>query len=128
MPSKNDRLNEWIGRELFDANAQRLGKITGLGFPRRLFGTKWLLLETARAAKIPVPLIGIRSSGGRLVLPYPKSYIESGPTEVHDRPLSEEELRRLGLHYGFDNELPGTPNCCQSCGLCGARKRAERSQ
>ena len=128
MVNKSDKLSEWIGRELFDANAQRIGTITGLGFPRRLFGTKWLLVETVGAAKIPVPLIGIRSSRGRLVLPYPKSYIESGPTEVRDRPLSEEQLRRLGLHYGFDNELPGAQSCCQGCGLCTVRRRAERSQ
>ena len=87
---------------------------------------RWLLVETADARKLPVPLIGIRSSGDRLVLPYPKSYIESGPTIVHDQPLSQAEERRLGLHYGFDNYLPGA-SCCQACGLCYAHKRQEHA-
>jgi hypothetical protein len=127
IAEQSDKLSRWIGRELFDANAQKIGTITGPGFPRRKFGTMWLLVETTGLDKIPVPLIGIRSSGDRLVLPYPKSYVESGPTIVQDRPLSRAELRRLGLHYGFDHELPGA-TCCQSCGLCRAGRRAERSQ
>ncbi len=127
MVGQSDKLNPWIGRELFDAYAQKIGMITGLGFPRRKFGTTWLLVETADAVWIPVPLIGIRSTDDRLVLPYPKSYIESGPTVVEDSPLSQEELRRLGLHYGFDNQIPGA-TCCQGCGLCRAGRRAERSR
>jgi hypothetical protein len=118
-----DRSNPWIGRELFDANGRSIGAITGPGFPRRKFGTKWLLVESASGAKILVPVIGIRTSGDRLVLPYPKSYIESGPTLVQDQPLSQSELRRLGLHYGFDDQLPGA-TCCQGCGLCHVRRKA----
>lgn len=127
MAEQGDGPAPWSGRELFDANAETIGTIVGFGFPRRKFGTKWLMIETADAVKIPVPLIGIRSSGDRLVLPYPKSYIESGPAIVHDRPLSRAEERRLGLHYGFDDLLPGA-TCCQGCGLCRARRRAERSR
>jgi hypothetical protein len=121
MAEQSEKLSGWIGRDLFDANAERIGTIAGLSFPRRKFGTMWLLVETAGAQKIPVPLIGVRSSGDRLVLPYSKSYVESGPTIVHDRPFSRTELRRLGLQYGFDNELPGA-TCCQSCGLCRAQR------
>lgn len=127
MVEQSDKPNPWIGRELFDANAQKIGTITGLGFPRRKFGTTWLLVETVGAHKIPVPLIGIRSSGDRLVLPYPKSYVESGPTVAEDSPFSQAELRRLALYYGFDNQLPGA-TCCQDCGLCRAGRRAARSR
>jgi hypothetical protein len=127
MVEQSVKQSPWIGRELFDANAQMIGTITGLAFPRRKFGTTWLLVETAGAGKIPVPLIEIRSSGDRLVLPYPKSYVESGPTLAQDGPLSQADLRRLGLHYGFDDQLPGA-TCCQGCGLCRARRRAERSR
>lgn len=127
MVEQGRRLNQWIGRELFDAHARKIGTITGLGFPRRMFGTTWLLVETADGAKMPVPLVGIRSSGDRLVLPYPKSYVESGIAVVPDRPLSQAELRWLGLNYGFDDELPGA-TCCQGCGLCRARRRTEHSR
>jgi hypothetical protein len=128
MVAQSEGLNRWIGRELFDANAQVIGTITGPAFPRRMFGTKWLLVGTTRGSQVPVPLIGIRSSGDRLVLPYPKSYVESGPTAAQDRPLSPAESRRLALHYGFDDQLPGVTSCCQGCGLCSARRRAERAR
>jgi hypothetical protein len=123
MAEGSDRPDPWIGRELFDAKGRSIGTIAGPGFPRRKFGTRWLLVETAGAAKLLVPLVGIRSSGDRLVLPYPKSYVESGPTMEQDRPLSQPELRRLGLHYGFDDQIAGA-TCCQGCGLCHARRTA----
>jgi hypothetical protein len=123
MAEQNDRLNSWNGRELFDASARKIGTITGLAFPRRRFGTRWLLVETADAVRLPVPLVEVRSSGDRLVLPYPKSYIESGTAISHDRPLTQDEERRLGLHYGFYDEAPGA-SCCQGCGLCRVNKQA----
>ena len=125
MAEQSDKLNPWIGRELFDARGLKIGTVSGLGLPRRKFGTIWLLVETEAGDKVPVPLIGIRSSGDRLVLPYPKSYVESGPTVAHDGPLSQAELRRLALHYGFDDQLPGAAGC-HGCGLCRAGRRAGR--
>ena len=73
-----------------------------------------------------MPVVEIRSVGERLVLPYPLSYIESGPTIRQDQPLSKAEMRRLSLHYGFSDSMPGTRSCCRTCGLCYAAKRAER--
>ena len=67
------------------------------------FGTSWLVVE-ADGARIPVPLIGIRSTGDRLVLPYPKSYVESGPALVDDQPLSDAQPVADSLARRGDDE------------------------
>lgn len=126
MADRTEQLNRWNGRDLLDARSKKIGVIAGPASPQRRFGTSWLVVEID-GARFPVPLIGIRSTGDRLVLPYPKSYVESGPALVEDQPLSDAELRRLGLHYGFDRAL-GDPSCCRTCGLCSSGRRARRSQ
>jgi len=126
MAERTEELNRWNGRDLLDANSKKIGVIAGPASPRRRFGTSWLVVE-ADGARIPVPLIGIRSSGDRLVLPFPKSYVESGPALVDDQPLSDAELRRLGLHYGFDRGM-GDPSCCRACGLCNAARKTKRAR
>jgi hypothetical protein len=126
MAEQNDKQTAWTGRELFDANGRKIGTISGLGYQGDKFGTGWLLVETAAAARqVFVPVDQIRSSGDRLVLPYPLGYVESAPAIDDGRPLSQAEERRLCLHYGIDYLLPGT-ECLQGCGLCRARRRAER--
>lgn len=119
---REDVAAPWIGRELFDANGLSIGMIAGLAFPRRKFGTQWLSVDGADAARIPVPLVEIRTVNDRLVLPYPRSYVMSGPALTRGRPLPKSEQRRLGLHYGFDAHLPGA-SCCQTCDLCRSGKK-----
>ena len=123
MAEQIDVQTSWAGRELLDANAQKIGTITGLAFPRKKFGTSWLLVDATGAGNLPVPTIAIRATGDRLVLPYPKSYIESGPALAEDAPFTKEQLRRLGLHYGFGEGLGGA-SCCRTCGLCRSGKVA----
>lgn len=127
MAERIDKPAEWTGRDVFDAHGHRMGAITGLAFPRRRFGTRWLVLQSEGGVRLPVPLIGIRSTGGRLVLPYPRSYVESGPAIVDDQQLSQDDQRRLGLHYGFDDQVAGVNRCCQTCGLCSAARKARQS-
>lgn len=127
MAERDDGLNGWLGRELFDAKAEKIGIIAGLGYPRAKFGTLWLLVETATATTVLVPAAQISSSGDRLTLPYPKTYIEGAPAVEQGRRLSRAEKRRLCLHYGFEDELPGS-GCRQGCGLCGAPRRGETAQ
>jgi hypothetical protein len=119
-----DEPKEWTGRELLDANAKSIGTIAGLGYPRRKFGTAWLLVETGAMKKVLVPVDQIDSLRGRLVLPYPKTFIESGPALEVGGSLSKAEERRLCLHYGLDSALPDS-GCRQGCGLCQVRNRAK---
>lgn len=125
MAGRIERLAEWNGRALFDANAEKIGTITGLGYPRPKFGTAWLLVDIPDAGTVLVPAGQISDRGERLVLPYPKTYVEDGPAAVDERPLSREEERRLCLHYGLESALPNS-GCRQGCGLCMAERRAKR--
>lgn len=126
MAKQVDELTEWIGRELLDASAKEIGTIAGLGYPRRKFGTAWLLVSTTAAKRVLVPADQISASDGSLTLPYPKTYVEDAPALEQDRPLSRAEERRLCLHYGLESQLPNS-GCRQGCGLCMAKRRAERA-
>lgn len=119
-----DEAIEWRGRELFDAGNEKIGTIAGLGYPRKKFGATWLLVETA-AGTVLVPAEQIHPSPDRLVLPYPRTYVEGSPTLEQDQPLSRAEERLLCLHYGLDSVMPNS-GCRQGCGLCQARRRAKR--
>jgi hypothetical protein len=110
-----------MGKELFDANRAKIGTVIGLGFPRRKFGSWWILVEAPMGKRLIVPADPISASGERLVLPYAKGYVESGPAVEDNQPLSQADERRLALHYG----IAGT-GCRQGCGLCMAARRAAR--
>ena len=125
MAADADELAQWTGRDLFDANGQRIGTIAGLGFPRRKYATWWLLVGDTGGKDLLIPAEPIRSSHDRLVLPYTKGYVEFAPAFEQDRPLSKADERRLGLHYGFCGRMPGN-ECRNGCGLCIAHKRVER--
>jgi hypothetical protein len=127
MVERDAGLNEWSGRELFDAKGSKIGTVAGLGYPRPKFGTTWLLVETAVGKTVLVPAGQVESSGERLTLRYPKTYIEAAPTGESGRRLSRAGERRLCLHYGLDHELPGS-GCRQGCGLCAARRIGETAQ
>ena len=125
MAEHGDESTRWTGRELFDASAEKIGVILGPGYPRKKFGVFWLLVETAAARRVLVPADQISSRGERLVLPYPRTYVQGAPVVEQDRSLTPAEERRLRLHYGMDSS-PSSAGCQAGCGLCQARKRAER--
>jgi hypothetical protein len=127
MAEQHDELVQWNGRELFDASAQLIGTVAGFAYPRARFGTMWLLVTTATAKNLVVPVDHIKPSGDRLVLPYPKTHVEAGPSVEADQLLSKADERRLRLHYGFDFGMRGS-TCNVGCGLCRARRRAERAR
>ena len=114
----------WQGRDLFDATGKRIGTIAGLAYPRKKFGVTWLLVQTA-AGTILAPGEQILRSPERLVLPYPKTYVDGGPVMEPDRPLSRSEEHRLCMHYGLDTAVPNR-SCRQGCGLCQARLREKQ--
>jgi hypothetical protein len=125
MTDRTEEPTQWTGRDLFDANTQKIGVIVGPGYPRRKFGTHWLLVEIASSQRVLVPADQISVTADRLVLPYPRPYVVSAPTVEPDRPPTPAEERRLRLRYGIESGAPSA-GCQAGCGLCMARKRAER--
>jgi acetyl esterase/lipase len=120
-----NEVSEWIGREVFDVGAKRIGTIIGLGYARRKFGTTWLLVDAGGVQAILVPADQINCAGDRLVLPYPKAYVEGAPGVEQGRPLSPEGERRLRLHYGLHSGSLNT-GCSAGCGMCMASRRDRR--
>jgi hypothetical protein len=120
---QSDKLAKWARRELYDVNGKKIGTVVGQGYLGTKFGTAWLLVET-EAGNVLVPVAQIDFSRDRLSLPYPKTYVESGPGPNPGPRLSKAQERRLCLHYGYDAQLPGV-GCLQGCGLCRVRKQAQ---
>jgi hypothetical protein len=110
----------WEGRELFDANGEKIGTILGLAYRRERFGTFWLLVEGLDGVAL-VPATQITRRGDRLVLPYPRTYVMEGPRYGQAR-ASRQEERKLLFHYGLDSQL-AEGGCPQRCGLCGVGRR-----
>jgi hypothetical protein len=115
---------DWAERDLYDANGAKIGTIAGTAFARRKFGTAWLLVETATPGRALVPEEQIQSSRGRLVLPYPRAYVEMAPAISTGGALTPAEERSLRLHYGLGGATPGSQ--CQACGLCMASRRLKQ--
>lgn len=120
-----DDVSGWNGREVFDVSGKLIGTIAGPGFPRRKFGATWLLLETGSVRAVLAPADQMSCPGDRLVLPYPKAYVESAPGPEPGPPLSQAEERRLRLHYGLDSGSLNT-GCSAGCGMCMANRRRAR--
>ena len=117
---------DWSGLEVFDTNGQRIGKVVGRGFPRKRFGTTWLLVQTDGGRRMLVPGEQLQhSEGERVVLPYALSYVMAGPAVEEGRPLSPAEERQLRFHYGIVSGAPPS-GCRVGCGLCMANKREIR--
>ncbi len=117
-----DEPPDWTGRDIYDVNGRRIGIISDQGHLGARFGTAWLPVETETGNRVLVPVEQVESSDDRLVLPYPKTYIEGAPAPTTGRRLSRAQERRLCLHYGYDSQLPGVA-CRQACGLCHVGKR-----
>jgi hypothetical protein len=126
MTDPAETLAELNGRDVFDVNGELIGPISGLAYPRKKFGSIWLLVKTADAKQLVIPAEEITTSRGRLELPYPKRYVEGGPTFDPDQPFTHLEERRLRLHYGLDFGMKGA-RCDRGCGLCHAVRRRERA-
>ena len=115
---------DWTGRQLLDTNKEPIGVVTGDGFERRRFGTAWLVVQTDSGRRFLIPADDIREIGARLVMSYPRGYVEMGPALEDDAPLDAAGERRLRLHYGIG--LGSVGGQCHGCGLCMASTRASK--
>lgn len=118
---------ELTGRQLFDFKGELIGVIAGAGYERKRFGTEWLIIETVSGRSTLIPADRVEDSAGRLTLPYPRGYIDTGPVLEGDAPLTAAGERLLRLHWGIGGAGPNK-QCMTGCGLCMAGRRAKSRQ
>jgi hypothetical protein len=111
-----------IGREVVDSGGRMIGPVVGRAYARNRFGTTWLLVRTSQGRVVLVPADQMRESGGRLMLPYSQTYVESAPGVEEGLSLSQNDERRLRLHYGIGSGGPAG-GCRAGCGLCMVNRR-----
>jgi hypothetical protein len=120
-----DAEESWTGRDVFDANGQRIGTVAGRAHARKRFGVTWLRVRIDDGRLVLAPAEQMQSKGERLVLPYGRAYVEAAPGVSEGEASSREADRRLGHYYGIGSG--GVEGGCRvGCGLCMANKRQLR--
>ncbi len=94
----------WTGRDIYDVNGRRIGSISDQGHLGARFGTAWLPVETETGNRVLVPVEQVESSDDRLVLPYPKTYIEGAPPR-----------RPVGVFRGAGTPVMPSPGYDHGC-------------
>ena len=112
------------GRQLFDAKGETIGVIVGAGYERKKFGTEWLVIETVSGRRTLVPADRIGESGERLVLPYPRGYVDTGPV-LGGRRSSDPRGRAASAPALGHRRRRTQQQCMTGCGLCMANRRLE---
>jgi hypothetical protein len=122
MDNHTDRPADWAGRDLYDVNGRVIGVIEGPGFARRRFGATWLIVRLPDGRAVLAPADHMTCPGERLVLPYPKGYVETAPPFDPEVKSTPESDRRLRLHWGMGLGSVGS-DCAVGCGMCQLSQR-----
>lgn len=119
---KIEHIEQWIGRDVLDADGEKVGKLTEVHFDgdRPVVGE----ITTGRLSKKQhlVPLREASATRDDLRVPYPKATIEGVGGPAPGGAVTHEELAGVteayGVHLGVDE---GTPHQLE-----GSRAREER--
>jgi len=101
--TKAKRYTDWIGRDAFDRNGDKIGEITDVYFDDATERPEWLAIRTGLLGMKTsfAPIMGTTTRGNDLVLSCDKDTVKDAPNVDADGHLDEEEERRLYAHYGF---------------------------
>ena len=94
----------WIGRDAYDRNGDKVGKITAIYYDDQTSRPEWVAVRTGLFGLNVTfaPISGSRPQGDDVKLAFDKDTIKDAPNCEDDGHLSEEEERRLFAHYQFD--------------------------
>jgi uncharacterized protein (TIGR02271 family) len=104
MTMANTRtIDQCIGRTLFDADGDRIGKIQDVYLDDQTGQPEWFAVSTGWfGSRISfVPIQGASSEDDDLAVPYSKNQVKEAPNAEPDGRLTQEEEARLYSHYGL---------------------------
>jgi uncharacterized protein (TIGR02271 family) len=94
---------DWRGREIVDAEGQRVGQLDELYLDQETEAPEWAAVRTGMfgTKQSFVPLQGAQPQGGRVRVAFGKDEIKDAPRIDPDGELSQEEEAKLYSHYGL---------------------------
>ena len=103
MAKSDDLETEWTGHDLFDIDGDKIGPIVDIHYGEFAGNLKWLIVESGLLGTrtVFVPAGEVRSSGGRLVAPYPKDWLKKAPKVEYESARRETDERNLCAFYGL---------------------------
>jgi len=104
MDQTTKAYDAWIGRDAYDRNSDKVGKIESIYYDDQTGRPEWVAVGTGLFGRKVTfaPIAGSSPQGDDLQLAYDKDTIKDAPNCEADGHLSEEEERRLFSHYKFD--------------------------
>lgn len=102
--AEKDESTVWTGRDLYDADGDKIGTVEDIRYAEITLEPKWLVVKTGLLGTkhALVPAIEVRHEGDRLVVSYDKDFVKHAPEAAHDEYVLEEEERKACTYYGLD--------------------------
>jgi sporulation protein YlmC with PRC-barrel domain len=97
-------IETWYGQPLYDSAGSKIGEISDSLLEGETGQPAWLTVKTSGFGKAEslVPVDGASPSGDGVRVPYDKAQIKDAPSVKPDQELSDDEVRKLYLHYSLD--------------------------
>jgi hypothetical protein len=102
--TEKDDVGMWTGRELLDADGEKIGTVDDVRYGEKTLGLTWLVVKSGLLGtkQILVPAAEVRREGEHLVVPFDKDFVKHAPEAEHNKYVLEEEERSVCSYYGLD--------------------------
>jgi sporulation protein YlmC with PRC-barrel domain len=107
-----DQILSWRGRELYDRDGEKIGKIDEVYLDTTSNQREWALVNTGLfgTRSTFVPLRDAEATGDEVRVAHTKSHIKDAPGVDADGQLSESEEAELYRHYDLDHPGGARPD------------------
>jgi uncharacterized protein (TIGR02271 family) len=104
MSTTHDDVLSWRGRELYDRNGDKIGKVDEIYLDTTTNRPEWALVNTGLfgTKSTFVPLRDANVSGDEIRVAHEKSHVKDAPSIDADGQLSQREEAALYRHYELD--------------------------
>ena len=104
MAEKHEISTRWIGHDLLDVNAEKIGTIEDIRMGEATGGLKWLVVKTGLFGMkdVLVPAGEVHTAEGALVASFTKDRVKDAPGVDANKLFSDVEERKVCAYYGLD--------------------------